>query len=108
MQNLKTGQKPLVITIQAKEWFCKRTGVTYFAAQVIITWDDGTTDQYYVPFGNGYGNGYKVQAGDMLIKKGIFDQNLSSHFREFDGVQISTSMESKCKQKDVKIWGGEL
>jgi hypothetical protein len=66
------------IDVNAKEWYDKINGNTYFAGEVIV--DYGTEEQarYLMPFQYGYGDQYKDIALDTLKKalRGVSGRSL--------------------------------
>ena len=99
--NIKT------IDIQAKEWFDKVNGNSYFAA--IATINFGMTDEktVKVPFQYGYGETYISEAVRQLQIDGILPNDKNVIFSPIRyimemGVILRTSKETKCTKSTVK------
>lgn len=92
------------IDIQAKEWFDKVNGNSYFSAQVTVNY--GMTDEktYYIPFEYGYGSYFEQAAQQMLVSEGLIP-NVSLYELKEQGIIIRRSKQVKCKKVEVKQFG---
>jgi hypothetical protein len=102
MQKIKT------IDIQAREWFDRANGNSYFSAQ--ITTNFGMEDQktYYLPFQYGYGDHYTYAAKQHLVELGVIDADDRTGLWAWckdNGVIYRYSKQEGCKQADCKAWG---
>jgi hypothetical protein len=57
------------IDIDAKEWFDKINGNSYFSGQIIIDYAMKTERRYDMPFQYGYGDHYVDVANQLLMEK---------------------------------------
>lgn len=96
--------KVKTIDIQAKEWFDKVNGNSYFSAQVTVNFGLKSAKTFYLPFQYGYGGHYK----DMAMKE-LNRQGVTSAERYWDlqdqGVIVRASKQENCLQRDVKSFG---
>lgn len=104
---MKTQVK--TIDIQAKEWFDKVNGNSYFSARVTLNFGMKDETTIYLPFQYGYGSQYEQQAREELRKLNIFTptdkwQGLGEWCREA-GVILRRTKEDKCLKREVKEFG---
>jgi hypothetical protein len=97
------------LDIQAKEWFDKLNGNSYFSAQATIDFGLPTERTVYVPFQYGYGEHYLTATAEQLQKDGLLSNDetiysVTRYFRE-KGIELRYSKKEKCLQRDVKAWG---
>ncbi len=59
------------IDIQAKEWFDKVNGNSYFAGIITINFGMRDEEIFKLPYQYGYGDHYKYMAKELLVEKGI-------------------------------------
>lgn len=86
------------IDIEAREYFDKANGNSYFSARVTIDWTLPTERTIYVPFQYGYGTQSlysSLQAAGAPALSRCEEQ----------GITVNHSIRERCKQKDVKAWG---
>jgi len=93
------------IDVNAKEWFDKVNGNSYFSA--IVTLDYGTEQEksYILPFKYGYGNHYQDMAFELLKKEGLVDKVHSTlsfwRYCKERGIILRTSKQENCKKRDL-------
>lgn len=96
------------LDVQAKEWYDKSAGNSYFSVLITIDFGYPTQREIKLPFQYGYESQYEFESLKTLIERGYFKKNagtsLSRVCREA-GVILNSSKLEKCKQKDVKAWG---
>lgn len=96
------------LDIQAKEWFDKVNGNSYFSAIVTIDYGLETEKQVYVPFQYGYGNSYitetihQLQTEGLLPKETIY--NLNTWCKD-NNIILRSSLRDKCLKREVINWG---
>ena len=98
MKQIKT------IDINAKEWFDRINGNSYFAGTV--TTDYGTTDEkrYVLPFQYGYGSQYEWEAARLLEEAGVIQNRgvkSPSQFYRDNGIILRRSLVS-AKKSELK------
>lgn len=89
------------IDIQAKEWFDKTYGNSYFAGEVTINYGIEGQRSYIMPFQYGYGDSYKNRAMQVLEENGEIDTDREYILRD-RGIVIRANIERKCKQRELK------
>lgn len=100
------------IDIQAKEWFDRINGNSYFSAVTTLNYGMKSEKTIKIPFEYGYGSQYKFEAERMLTKAGYLPNisemagigSLSEYCRE-NKIVLRTSMESNCNKSTVKEFG---
>lgn len=102
-----TGQKPKIktIDIQAKEWFDRINGNSYFAALVVINFGMSDEKQIKVPFQYGYGDHYRTRTIEQLQTDGILPQMPTYEFRNWfknNDIIVRYSKQEKCKKAELK------
>ena len=93
------------IDINAKEWFDKVNGNSYFSAHICINYGTGTQRNYFIPFQYGYGNHYIDMAKSELIKQGEIKINnpmdaLWSYCNEHK-IILRTSKKENCLKREL-------
>lgn len=104
MKTLKT------IDIQAKEWFDKINGNSYFAGTVTVNYGMLDEKTFKMPFKYGYGSQYEQEAFKILADNGIIEQNeyngnktpKSRHELKEIGIIVRSYKQTNCKQKELK------
>mgnify|MGYP003649028512 CR=1 FL=1 len=108
MTHTTTKLKVKTIDLQAKEWFDKINGNSYFSVQVTINFGLPTQKNVYVPFQYGYGDHYLTETANQLQTDGILPNctiyNLKSWCKD-NNIQLRFIKIEKCLQRDVKSWG---
>jgi hypothetical protein len=97
------------IDIQAKEWFDRINGNSYFSGQVTLDYGQETEKTFYMPFQYGYGDAYLHHAFDTLLKEGyIADskpfQRLIAYAREHH-IPLRYSKHERCLKREVENFG---
>lgn len=72
------------VDIQAKEWFDKVNGNSYFSAQVTINFGMDSERTIYVPFQYGYGSAYQTKSIEQLQKDSILPNEGTISWSYFD------------------------
>lgn len=94
------------IDINAKEWFDKLNGNSYFAGEVVT--DYGTTKQkvYKMPFQYGYGDAFRYQGFKTLEKEGLIKEDLKFksiwQYCEDNNIILRSSIQRNCLKKELK------
>jgi len=95
------------IDVQAKEWFDKSGGNSYFSAKIHVTHEGGLTGTIEVPFQYGYEEQYVHTALEALKESGYipatYDGALWRYCREND-IELTTRKLENCKKSDVKAF----
>ena len=96
------------IDLQAKEWFDRVNGNSYFSALATINFGMENEKRVYIPFQYGYGDYYQFAAFSQLQKDGILnDETIYSPTRwaRENNIIFRYSKQENCRQRDVKAWG---
>ena len=93
--------KILTLDINAREWFDKVYGNSYFSAEIILNYGMNDSHTIKLPFQYGYGDKYIYAAIDELQKQGFTDKKILHHLKD-NGVIIRTNMQRNCKKRDLK------
>jgi len=95
MENVKT------IDIQAKEWFDKVNGNSYFAGVVTVNYGMDNAKEFIMPFQYGYGDSYRNRAIEVLKEKGLINSDKEWVLRD-KGIIVRSNIVRKCKQRELK------
>jgi hypothetical protein len=97
------------IDIQAKEWFDKVNGNSYFSARITLNFGMKDQKTVYVPFQYGYDKQYEYVAFKALQKEGLIPPQASMcvpwRYYDENGIITRQSKESNCLKRDVTAWG---
>ena len=93
------------IDVNAKEWFDKVNGNSYFSANISINFGMPSQKNLFIPFQYGYGSQYEHEAFQELIKKG-FIKNVperTSYWQYYRDQNIiyRHSLQENCKKKEL-------
>lgn len=99
------------IDINAREWFDKVNGNSYFAGTVTVDFGTPEEQTFNMPFQYGYGDQYKQKAGAVLDKAGLLPdveryqsgciQPLWSYCRD-RGIILRSHIQTGCRKRDLK------
>ena len=88
------------LDINAKEWFDKVNGNSYFSAQIVIDYDLPTYKKYFLPFQYGYGDSFQWQSLKHLQEISLVADNIGHLWQLRDnGVIIRTSKRNALKRE---------
>lgn len=99
MNNIKT------IDIQAKEWFDKVNGNSYFSAIVTVNFGLEDEKSVNVPFQNGYDDGYKYESLRQLQTDGLLPDGpiySPSRYCQDNNIALRASKITNCTKSQVK------
>ena len=88
------------LDINAKEWFDRINGNSYFSGQIIVNY--GLTDEkrFFMPFQYGYGDSFQWQALKNLQEIGLLANDISHFWQLRDkGIIIRTSKRKALKRE---------
>jgi len=95
------------IDINAKTWFDKVNGNSYFAALVTIDYSLPTQRTIKIPFQYGYGSQYEQAAKEALIEAGLIVNNglsgLYSYCKD-NNIILRSHNQQNCLKRDVKAF----
>lgn len=88
------------ITINAKEWFDKVNGNSYFAGTIQV--DDKV---YLMPFQYGYGTQYEQEAKNLLTEFNVISCEYGQNLRRYcldNNIEYGAFIKTKCKKRELK------
>lgn len=92
------------IHINAKEWFHKNFGNSYFSGIVIVNKDLENEQVMKMPFQYGYDEQYRYAAKDLISKTNEIELPSFSSLREL-GIIVKANIETGCRKKEVETYG---
>jgi hypothetical protein len=92
--------KILTLDINAKEWFDKVNGNSYFSADIVVNYGMNESQTFKLPFQYGYGDHYQYMAIEELKKQGLTDKKYLHDLRD-NGIIVRTNMQRNCRKKDL-------
>ena len=96
------------IDINAKEWFDKVNGNSYFSARITLDYGMDSSKEIILPFQYGYGNHYIDMSGEELLNQGLIKvENFTPLWRSCreNNVILRTNKHENCLKRDVIKWG---
>lgn len=92
------------IDIQAKEWFDKANGNSYFSGIITLNKGTETEEIFLMPFQYGYGFSYEYEAKGTLTQfnKISPDYETLSAYCQRVGIQLNSNIETGCLKRDLK------
>lgn len=101
MTNTQTKMKVNTIDINAKEWFDKVNGNSYFAANVTLNFGQPDQINIVLPFQYGYGDCYQYAAIKVLNEQNFINVKYLQDLRE-NGIIVRYNIQRNCKQRELK------
>ena len=93
------------LDINAKEWFDKVNGNSYYAGQIIIDYGMESQKRIVMPFDYGYGNYYEQEAKAILTEHNYistgYGENLYTYCKN-NGIIFRSNKEKNCKKAELK------
>jgi len=93
------------IDLQAKEWFDKVYGISYFAAVITLNFGTDTETALAIPFQYGYGNQYETEALNTLQSEGYISSTLGVYslqsFCRKNKITLRSSKKDKCLKREL-------
>lgn len=90
------------LDINAREWFDKINGNSYFSVQIIVDYDLPTYQKYFLPFQYGYGDYYQWQSLKHLQEIGLVADNISHFWQLRDNGVIIRTNKRKALKRELK------
>ena len=88
------------ITINAKEWFDKVNGNSYFAGTIQVN-----EKEYLMPFQYGYGSSYEQEAKKLLTEFDVISCDYGQNLRRYcldNGIEYGAFIKTNCKKRELK------
>lgn len=92
--------KVQTIDINAKEWFDKVNGNSYFAGSVTINYGQPDAEKINMPFQYGYGDSYQYAAMTLLKEKGYTEAKYMHDLRDLN-IIVRYNIQRGCKKRDL-------
>ena len=95
--------KTKTIDIQAKEWFDKVNGNSYFAGTITINYGTETEETFLLPFQYGYGSQYEQEAKAILTefnKISTGNESLNTYCQRL-GIKLNRSIQRGCLKREL-------
>jgi hypothetical protein len=89
------------IDINAKEWFDKVNGNSYFSARVTIDHGMENEQSFILPFQYGYGDAYVYEALNELKQKGLLNDVSLNSIRDA-GIIVRSNIQRGCLKRELK------
>jgi hypothetical protein len=96
---MKTRVK--TIDIQAKEWFDKVNGNSYFAGLITVNFGMKSEQRFNMPFQYGYESQYEQEAFKVLKEAGLIETVYTSELRD-SNIIVRSNIVRGCKQRELK------
>jgi len=94
--------KIVTIDINAKEWFDKVNGNSYFSSEVVINYGMNDREVINIPFQYGYGSHYQDVSFQALKEKyGIESKNQIWQYCRENNIILRTNIQTGCKKRDL-------
>lgn len=93
------------IDIQAKEWFDKINGNSYFSMNITINFGMSDQESFYVPIQYGYGDQYRHEAFEELQKRSFIPKQdgmaqMWKYYQD-NNIIVRYSKQENCKKRDL-------
>lgn len=93
------------IDINAKEWFDKKNGNSYFAGTITINYGMKTEETFLMPFQYGYGSSYEQEAKKVLTEFNKISSNgfqgLYTYCKD-NNIILRSSIKRKSLKRELK------
>lgn len=97
---MNTATQVNTIDINAKEWFDRINGNSYFAGSVTLNFGQPDAITLNMPFQYGYGDSYQYAAMSMLKEKGYTDARYMQDLRE-QNIIVRYNIQRGCKKREL-------
>lgn len=99
--------KTKTIDIQAKEWFDKVNGNSYFAGTITLNKGTETEEIFLMPFQYGYGSQYEQEAKAILTQFNKISTQYESlyvlsRYCQRVGIELNSSIQRGCLKRELK------
>jgi hypothetical protein len=96
----QTTPQTKTIDVNAKEWFDKVNGNSYFSAEIVINYGQPDAQTIVLPFQYGYGDAYIYAALRELKDAGYITADNTADLR-INGVILRTHKQKNCKKREL-------
>lgn len=93
------------IDINAKEWFDKINGNSYFSGTIILDYGTDKEEIFLMPFQYGYGSQYEHEAKAILTQfnKISPDYETLKSYCKREGIILKSNIWTGCKKRELKL-----
>jgi hypothetical protein len=95
------------IDVNAKEWFDRVNGNSYFAGSVTINFGLKTQQSFNMPFQYGYGNQYEHEAGYVLKRAKVIEIDEHTALWRYcndNKIILRCHIQTNCKKKELMYY----
>jgi hypothetical protein len=100
MNTTTTATQVNTIDINAKEWFDRVNGNSYFAGYVTINYGQPDAIKINMPFQYGYGDSYQYAGIKALNELGHITETHTAALRN-SGIILRSNIQRGCKKRDL-------
>lgn len=100
METTQTTTNAQTIDVNAKEWFDKVNGNSYFSAEVVLNYGQPNAQTIVLPFQYGYGDAYIYTALRELKERGHINADNTADLRD-SGIILRTNKQKNCKKREL-------
>ena len=88
------------IDVNAKHWFDKVNGNSYFSAEVVTNYGQADAQTFILPFQYGYGDAYIYASLSELNKRGLIKATNTADLQG-EGIILRYHIEKNCKKREL-------
>jgi hypothetical protein len=95
------------IEVNAKEWFDKINGNSYFAGNIYIEFDNYRVVELIMPFQYGYGSYYEQEAKATLTQFNYISTEYGETLKRYcekNNIKYRTNFKADCTKKELKAY----
>jgi hypothetical protein len=93
------------IDINAKHWFDKKNGNSYFAGVVTLNYSMKSEQAFLMPFQYGYGNSYEYEAKNLLTEFNKISPDYTQNLRRYcedNNIILRRNFTEYCSKSELK------
>lgn len=92
------------IDINAREWFDKANGNSYFSARVTLDYGTESEQSFVLPFQYGYGDMYLQAAEQELCRRNIVKESTTclKYWCKDNGIIFRSNIQRGCLKRELK------
>jgi hypothetical protein len=98
--NTTTATQVNTIDINAKQWFDKVNGNSYFAGSITLNFGQPDAITLNMPFQYGYGDSYQYAAIKALNEAGHITETHTAELRDH-GIILRSNIQRGCKKREL-------
>ena len=96
--------KTKTIDIQAKHWFDKANGNSYFSGTITLNYGMTNEETFLMPFQYGYGSQYEQEAKAILTYANKISPNYETLYSycKRENISLNSSIKEYCLKRELK------